>query len=1084
MAESKYKLKIEAAVEGQEQIRSLANEVRELGSEAGSKAAPQARKLAEELERLGQEQAAIRQFRALSEATEEAAQEQAELQRSSADLKPALDNVNNTVRNLTRSYRENEQELGELTDRHAAEKAAIASLRDTVRQAAADKAALRDRTRELKQAIKEAGDPAGELKRELGSIAEETSRLTDKQKTSREEIRRLGEETKKTGAEKKALSAHLREVGRSQKAAEKNAKALGKEYGAARRKTRQLSEVQREQRQALAGAAKEMDRLGVSAENLARTEKGLAANIRGATRDIDTFKKGLKSARAQAAAPIPDNTKRFRSGMERATEIAGRFGSVIKGFVLVQLGRMFVSANKDAETLSRGLELVTGSATAAAEEMDFVRRTANRLGVDVEAAGRAYLNLAAAAKGTALEGEQARKIFTSVSQAMSRLGKSSADTEGALKAIEQIISKGKVSAEELRGQLGERLPGAFQAAARAVGVTTAELDDMLKSGKLVAEDLLPNLAEELDKTFGGADKVESFTASWNRFINAVKGAAVDVEKSTGGMEKLSGAVDTATKSVRFLSAAYRFLSGKIKEAASDLGGFNKQLDEPGLFERYRRLGESAFSALKQNIVDTALSVVGLNEDFEKVGKTGKAAGEEIKEGMEKAGEAIRAATKRPTESQQNSVFEWMMTELRTLTDEGIPGFVTRLGEMREAHLLTDGQVGALRITLVELQKQVGATADETVAATRKTSDANAEWLEQYRERIRVEKESQEEALRAKERNTRASEDAAEAQETQNRAVGSFVNLTAIVRQNYYDISEAAGEYFDRAMAGVRTIKQWWTVLSDREFNRVKAHYEDMHRSVDAFIDRIRSGTASAARMALATKHGAATAKELGEERLATLRQALADATARTERMADAAENALRKYQDLIDRQKGNELAIAERERADALRELEEQLQDARKAGNRESIQDLERAMALARRYHDEEMAALRRQIEGEREITQERERRADLPQSPPPNRTLPASPVASPAAPAAPPTAQPPNNVLPVTYQPPDPETLRRLEEIRDAIGAGNQLKTASPSRVIELRPESGAPITVGFSDEENSSRFLEWLETQRLVSL
>jgi len=38
-----------------------------------------------------------------------------------------------------------------------------------------------------------------------------------------------------------------------------------------------------------------------------------------------------------------------------------------------------------------------------------------------------------------------------------------------------MASKGVVSMEELRGQLGEALPGALQAAASGMGVTTVDL---------------------------------------------------------------------------------------------------------------------------------------------------------------------------------------------------------------------------------------------------------------------------------------------------------------------------------------------------------------------------------------------------------------------------------------------------------------------------------------------------------------------------------------------------------------------------------------------------------------------------------
>src|SRR5690606_22603244 len=53
-----------------------------------------------------------------------------------------------------------------------------------------------------------------------------------------------------------------------------------------------------------------------------------------------------------------------------------------------------------------------------------------------------------------------------------------------------------VQAEELRGQLGERIPGAFATAARAMKVTEVELNAMLKRGEVLAVDLLPRMAAE------------------------------------------------------------------------------------------------------------------------------------------------------------------------------------------------------------------------------------------------------------------------------------------------------------------------------------------------------------------------------------------------------------------------------------------------------------------------------------------------------------------------------------------------------------------------------------------------------------
>jgi tape measure domain-containing protein len=103
------------------------------------------------------------------------------------------------------------------------------------------------------------------------------------------------------------------------------------------------------------------------------------------------------------------------------------------------------------------------------------------------------------------------------------MGLSAEDTEGIFLALGQMISKGTVQAEELRGQLGERLPGAFNLAAQAMGVTTAQLDKMLQNGQVVAKDFLPKFANELDKVYSAGVQLGSdgLNANTNRFNSAL-----------------------------------------------------------------------------------------------------------------------------------------------------------------------------------------------------------------------------------------------------------------------------------------------------------------------------------------------------------------------------------------------------------------------------------------------------------------------------------------------------------------------------------------------------------------------------------
>lgn len=210
---------------------------------------------------------------------------------------------------------------------------------------------------------------------------------------------------------------------------------------------------------------------------------------------------------------VEQSSERLRSGL-------ARMGQALAGaFAASTISRSFLDVAQSAERMRASLTAITGSSAAAGTELDYIREVADRLGVGLDDAAAAYISLSAAAKNTALEGQASRDIFEAVGLAMAKLGKTGADTRGALLAIEQMISKGTVSAEELRGQLGERLPGAFQAASRAMGVTTEELGKLLQKGGVTAEQLLPKLAAELNRLYDDGARVQTLGAEWARLGN-------------------------------------------------------------------------------------------------------------------------------------------------------------------------------------------------------------------------------------------------------------------------------------------------------------------------------------------------------------------------------------------------------------------------------------------------------------------------------------------------------------------------------------------------------------------------------------
>jgi tape measure domain-containing protein len=223
-----------------------------------------------------------------------------------------------------------------------------------------------------------------------------------------------------------------------------------------------------------------------------------------------------------AFASVKNNLREMNTAVSQIRNV----GAAVLGNEIVQsLGngaKAIVTARIEVEKLNNVLGQAVGVGRVA-QELAFIREAATRLGLEFQSTASSYAKFAAASRGTALEGQATRDIFTGIAQASTALGLSADETSGALLAVQQIISKGKVSAEELRGQLGERLPGAFQIAARSIGVTTQELDKLLVSGSLLADDFLPKFGRQLELEFAesAARAATSTQASVNKLVTAV-----------------------------------------------------------------------------------------------------------------------------------------------------------------------------------------------------------------------------------------------------------------------------------------------------------------------------------------------------------------------------------------------------------------------------------------------------------------------------------------------------------------------------------------------------------------------------------
>lgn len=205
-----------------------------------------------------------------------------------------------------------------------------------------------------------------------------------------------------------------------------------------------------------------------------------------------------------------------------------------------------VNAYRAIEAAQNRLGAAFNQNTAQVEnEMKYIERQADRLGIRFNVMAENYAKFAIAGRQSNYSGEAIREIFESVAEAGRVMKLSEDQIRGIFLALEQSANKGKFAAQEVRQQLGERLPGAFNILAKALGVTTEQLDEMMEKGEVLAtEENMLAFARQLRKEFGGQlpEALESFTTQIGRFQNEIFKAQLRVAKG-GLVEGMADALE-------------------------------------------------------------------------------------------------------------------------------------------------------------------------------------------------------------------------------------------------------------------------------------------------------------------------------------------------------------------------------------------------------------------------------------------------------------------------------------------------------------------------------------------------------------
>jgi tape measure domain-containing protein len=205
--------------------------------------------------------------------------------------------------------------------------------------------------------------------------------------------------------------------------------------------------------------------------------------------------------------------------------VAARVAAYFAIDSVVGFAKSIVDVERKMEILQNRINFVFDSATGGTLAFNRLREMSIRLGIEFTSLAEGFASFGIAAKMAGFSASESESMFGKVAVALRASGASSLQTQRSFYALQQMLSKGVVAAEELRRQLGEALPGASDLMTKAYNrlhpaqeLTNRQFTKLLEDGKIISAEILPEFANVVEEVFAPAlsGKQNSLDASINR----------------------------------------------------------------------------------------------------------------------------------------------------------------------------------------------------------------------------------------------------------------------------------------------------------------------------------------------------------------------------------------------------------------------------------------------------------------------------------------------------------------------------------------------------------------------------------------
>lgn len=369
-------------------------------------------------------------------------------------------------------------------------------------------------------------------------------------------------------------------------------------------------------------------------------------------------------------------------------------------------GSAIYQATLQADSLEGGMIALTGSVEAASKRLDEMRQLAKDPGLGFAQVVEGDIAL----RSVGLSAQLSTRAMREFGNALAVVGKGKADLDGVLLAVTQIVSKGKVSAEEIN-QIAERVPQIRKVMQEAFG--TADTEAIQKMG-IPVERFIEMVVSAFEKTVPRAltrmqGKIDNFTdAATARFADFGAGIA----------EHFVGPLDEATKKLEESSTSAKSFGSGLGTVAGGALALGRTLFSAGKFAAdglgqmaqdiaYLQLDIMGFQRVERQTAEETLRMRDAELAAARVAADLQRHQDQLAEATKKVAEAHKEAAKRANE---RGIEEAKLTaKIIKATNAARDRFIQEREQTADAYLSTEEKIEKVKARILDIDRQLNAT---------------------------------------------------------------------------------------------------------------------------------------------------------------------------------------------------------------------------------------------------------------------------------------------------------------------------------------------------------------------------------------